>query len=338
MYKFDRSVFKAYDIRGEFGVNLSESFYRILGLAIHDHLNPKTAIIGFDHRLESKAFAASLAKSLTSKDVISTVVGPISTPQLYYLSSHADCSIMITGSHLSTKHNGAKILKKSLPINSEDIQELADRFEYFEDRPWSFTNPVRLSLYLDSDGDRVETFVDEKIIYPDEIGVILVKELYSQAQPIIVDTRFSRIYEKYLIENGYTIERSEPGHTNIKYAMVAKNADFGFEFSGHFMIKNESGIIVDSGFDIARLLITLGGANAIESRRSNLPKRFSSGEIGLITDTDYAGQARYEETKYGWYLIRGSNTEPKAKLLAEADSIFKLHKLLEIAKEIACLL
>ncbi len=54
----DLTCFKAYDIRGEIGVNIDEDMAYRIGRAAAQHLKAKTVVIGFDARETSPAFAA----------------------------------------------------------------------------------------------------------------------------------------------------------------------------------------------------------------------------------------------------------------------------------------
>ena len=53
----DLSCFKAYDIRGEIGMNINEDIAYRIGLAVAQHFNAKSVVIGFDARETSPEFA-----------------------------------------------------------------------------------------------------------------------------------------------------------------------------------------------------------------------------------------------------------------------------------------
>ena len=53
----DLSCFKAYDIRGEIGMNINEDIAYRIGRAVAQHFNAKCVVIGFDARETSPAFA-----------------------------------------------------------------------------------------------------------------------------------------------------------------------------------------------------------------------------------------------------------------------------------------
>ena len=51
------TCFKAFDIRGEIGVNIDEDIAYRIGRAVAQHLDAKAVVIGFDARVTSPAFA-----------------------------------------------------------------------------------------------------------------------------------------------------------------------------------------------------------------------------------------------------------------------------------------
>ena len=64
--------FKAYDVRGEIGVNIDEGIAYRIGRAAVQHFNAKSVVIGFDVRKTSPAFAA--AASCGARDAGADVV------------------------------------------------------------------------------------------------------------------------------------------------------------------------------------------------------------------------------------------------------------------------
>ena len=56
------TCFKAYDIRGEIGVNIDEGIAYRIGRAVAQHFGAQSVVIGFDARETSPAFAAAAAR------------------------------------------------------------------------------------------------------------------------------------------------------------------------------------------------------------------------------------------------------------------------------------
>ena len=138
----------------------------------------------------------------------------------------------------------------------------------------------------------------------------------------------------YLNGKGITTIRSKVGHSYIKQIMREEDADFGGEHSAHFYLKEN--YYADSG--IVTLLIFLqilserniNAAGLIDGY--NFPP--SSGEINFEVKSvdeslnkiensfensfDKLDGISYFADNY-WFNVRGSNTEPKLRLNAEAD-------------------
>ena len=94
-------IFKAYDIRGIYGDDLTEEIAYNIGRAFVTFLKCKKVVVGIDMRPHSTPLFEQLAKGITElgADVIN--VGVCSTPMSYYANGtlDADASVMITASH-----------------------------------------------------------------------------------------------------------------------------------------------------------------------------------------------------------------------------------------------
>ena len=112
-------AFKAYDIRGVFGKDLTpENVYRI-GYFLPSVLPSKEILIGRDIRLSSDTMFEALANGITDAGVDVADIGLSTTPMVYWGTGHYnfDSSVMITASHNPKDHNGLKISAKNvLPV------------------------------------------------------------------------------------------------------------------------------------------------------------------------------------------------------------------------------
>jgi phosphomannomutase len=147
----------------------------------------------------------------------------------------------------------------------------------------------------------------------------------------------------YLSNKGVNMIRSKVGHSYIKQIMRDEDADFGGEQSAHFYLREN--YYADSG--IVTLLIFLQILSEKKQSPSELISSYSffpsSGEINFavkdVKDTiakieesfdksfDKLDGISYFEDKY-WFNIRGSNTEPKLRLNAEAENSELLNDLI----------
>ena len=128
----DRSVFRAYDIRGIVGVTLDANIARLIGQAIGSMMherNQRGIVVGRDGRLSSPAMAAALIEGLrkAGREVID--IGEVPTPMAYFGSFHlrTGCCVSVTGSHNPPDYNGFKIVIDGETLAGDAIQNLYAR-------------------------------------------------------------------------------------------------------------------------------------------------------------------------------------------------------------------
>ena len=125
----EKSIFKAYDIRGVVGKNLNDSSVVQIGKSIGTKAlreNQKSICVGYDGRLSSPHMFKLLSKGLLSTGINVTSIGLVTTPMLYF-STHqlkTKSGIMITGSHNPPDYNGFKIVINDETLSTDGIQKL----------------------------------------------------------------------------------------------------------------------------------------------------------------------------------------------------------------------
>ena len=116
------TCFKAYDVRGELGVNFdAEICYRI-GRAFARTIRAKTVVVGRDARATSPELADSLCEGMIAEGVTVLDIGMAGTEEMYWATSffEADGGIEITASHNPINYNGLKMVKSgSRPLDPE---------------------------------------------------------------------------------------------------------------------------------------------------------------------------------------------------------------------------
>ncbi|MDQ3008901.1 MAG: phosphomannomutase/phosphoglucomutase, partial [bacterium] len=80
----DASIFKAYDIRGVYGQQLTDDIAEGVGKAFVKVLQPKTVVVGRDGRTSSPALVERVIQGLTSVGVNVINIGMVSTDMYYY--------------------------------------------------------------------------------------------------------------------------------------------------------------------------------------------------------------------------------------------------------------
>ncbi len=166
---------------------------------------------------------------------------------------------------------------------------------------------------------------------------------------IVHNVNVSPSVVKYLKEKGITTIRSKVGHSYIKQIMKEEDADFGGEHSAHFYLKEN--YYADSG--IVALLIFLQILSEKDVKVSELIQSYnfppSSGEINFQVKSVDESLRKIENsfensfdkldgisyfTDNYWFNVRGSNTESKLRLNAEAKDSEILDKIISKIKNI----
>lgn len=115
--------FKAYDMRGTFGVDFTlDTVYKV-GLALPKVLKARRFLVGRDCRLTSAQVRDALVKGLEEAGAEVTDMGLATTPMVYYFTAEDgfDASVMITASHNPPGDNGLKVsVKTALPVGYAD--------------------------------------------------------------------------------------------------------------------------------------------------------------------------------------------------------------------------
>jgi len=128
----ERSIFRAYDIRGVVDETLTADHAYQIGRAIGSEAwvrGEQSVIVARDGRLSGPKLGEALIKGLrdSGRDVID--IGRVPTPILYfathYLSSRS--GVMVTGSHNPARYNGFKVVLKGETLSESAIRALYDR-------------------------------------------------------------------------------------------------------------------------------------------------------------------------------------------------------------------
>ena len=128
----DPGLFKAYDVRGVYGENLTDEVAYIIGRAAAQYLNVPEIAVGRDMRLSSPQIAAAILRGITDQGVNAIDLGLITTDGLYFAVGKFNypAGVMITASHNPGKYNGIKFCRaQAAPISLDtglaDIRDIA---------------------------------------------------------------------------------------------------------------------------------------------------------------------------------------------------------------------
>jgi phosphomannomutase/phosphoglucomutase len=141
------SIFKAYDIRGIFGKDLTLETVTKVGFGIASLLKekklPLVMAVGRDGRESSFPIFEALTKGLNAGGITVKDVGMVPTPLLYF-AAYTQVSgngIMITGSHNPPNYNGLKITIDHQPFFGESLKKLEQNLDQNK-IPTSFVSQI----------------------------------------------------------------------------------------------------------------------------------------------------------------------------------------------------
>ncbi|AMN66424.1 phosphomannomutase/phosphoglucomutase [Psychrobacter sp. P11G5] len=279
------SSFKAYDIRGELGVNLDEDIAYRIGRAFAQILyqrysaansstelkNLKPAIvIGSDIRHSSEQLKQATLKGIIDAGVDVIDLGMSGTEEVYFATSDYQAlgGIEVTASHNPINYNGLKLVKQhSKPISADDglaeIQALAESGQFN-----TSNQSGKLQLLDDKSAyvNHVISFIDTDKLKPLKLVInsgngsagpvvdLLIDKLAQAGAPIEVIKLHHTPDGSF--PNGIPNPMIEANRVATQQAVLKNKADLGIAFDGDFdrcFLFDESGEFIDGSYVVGML-------------------------------------------------------------------------------------
>lgn len=234
----ERSVFRAYDIRGIIGEQLDENAFYSIAKAVSCRLKDlgRTQILlARDGRITSQSLANAVTQGLLDSGIDVIDLGEVPTPVMYY-ATHVygvDSGLMITGSHNPADYNGIKMVLAGTTLAQDQIHMLYElvknetfisgqgKYETFDilaDYEQRIVKDVTLnrSLKVVVDcGNGISGIVAPSVLR--QLGCEVI-ELYCD-----VDGRFPNHHPDPTVEENLV---------DLKNAVAVNQADIGLAFDG----------------------------------------------------------------------------------------------------------
>ena len=278
--------FKAYDIRGELGVNLDEDIAYRIGRAFAQILYQRyhaasdqesdlaalkpAIIIGSDIRHSSEQLKQATLKGMLDAGVDVIDLGMSGTEEVYFATSHYQAlgGIEVTASHNPINYNGLKLVKEhSKPISGDDglaeIQALAESGQFTtENQSGTLQLLTDKSAYI----NHVMTFIDTEKLKPLKLVInsgngsagpvvdLLIDQLAQAGAPIEVIKLHHTPDGSF--PNGIPNPMIEANRVATKEAVLEHKADLGIAFDGDFdrcFLFDESGEFIDGSYIVGML-------------------------------------------------------------------------------------
>lgn len=180
--KIDPTIFKAYDIRGLIGSQLTPAVAYYLGRAFAQVIKPEPKIIGVgrDVRTSGNELFPALARGLRDEGLEVVDLGVISTDMLYFAVGAYGYGggIAVSASHNPREYNGFKMVREGAQAISGDtgIVQIRDLvIKYQEDglevpEDFSVSDIHTRETLVDDYLDHVTSFIDLKNLKPFKIA------------------------------------------------------------------------------------------------------------------------------------------------------------------------
>lgn len=142
------SIYKAYDIRGIYGKELTERDAYLLGYYLPKYLNINEIKIAHDLRLSQEKLTKYLISGLLDSNCEIIYLGTSSTPNFYFsLFVGVNSGIMITASHNPKEYNGFKLMYDGNSFDSSNgMYELERLVKEDKDNKVQFYEQIKETL------------------------------------------------------------------------------------------------------------------------------------------------------------------------------------------------
>ena len=238
------NIFKAYDIRGLVGTELTKQFAFSTGVAFAKFLElerePATVVIGEDMRPSSPELAEAFSAGVTSQGLDVIRIGLASTDMLYFAAGKLNLpGAMFTASHNPAEYNGIKLcLSGARPIGKESGLLTIEKFVR-EGVPVSL-RPIGIENHREMLQDYVDhllTLVDVSAIRKLNVVVDAGNGMAGHTAPAVFSRMNVEVTQMY-----YELDGTFPNHeanpideanlADLKEMVKKKKADIGLAFDG----------------------------------------------------------------------------------------------------------
>lgn len=234
----ERSVFRAYDIRGVIGKQLNEDDFYTIGRAISCRLRElkrHEIFIARDGRLTSDSLSAALKQGLLDSGITVIDLGAVATPVMYY-ATHTqgiDSGLMVTGSHNPADYNGIKMVLAGKTLVQADIEQLYELIV-----AGKFQDGQGIARSFDIIPDYINRIIsDIKIHRPLKVVVDCGNGIAGPIVPKVITALGCEVIPMYCevdgrFPNHHPDPTIETNLIDLKKAIAQHKADIGLAFDG----------------------------------------------------------------------------------------------------------
>jgi phosphomannomutase len=233
-------IFKAYDIRGIYGQDLTDETAYLFGRGLVQYLNASAVAVGRDMRVSSPKLAESLMKGIIDQGANASDLGEISTDSLYFAVGKFGypAGVMITASHNPPEYNGLKVCRENAePLSGEgglrQIRELM--IKGFRDS--SYTGKQTERDILPEFAEHVLSFIDPAKVKPFKLVIDAGNGMAGKILPPVFEKLKCEVTPMYFEPDGsfpnHPANPIEPENIkDLQEKVRQTGADLGAAFDG----------------------------------------------------------------------------------------------------------
>lgn len=321
----DRSIFRAYDIRGVVGQTLTTGTAMLIGQAIGSVVREKglrEVVVGRDGRLSGPELADAITKGLRNAGCDVIDVGAVPTPVLYFATHQlrTGSGVMVTGSHNPPEYNGFKIMVAGETLAEDAIQDLFARI--VEGRLAHGSGGLQA---LDIQSDYVERIVgDIQVTRPLKVVVDAGNGIAGGVGPQVLAGIGCDVVPLYCEVDGrfpnHHPDPSDPHNLDdLKVAIKQFDADLGLAFDGD---GDRLGVVTKAGEIIYPDRLLMLFAQDVLTRNPGASIIYDVKCTGQLSEVIIRAGGAPVMWKTGHSLIKSKMKEEDAALAGEMSGHF----------------
>ena len=231
-----KSIFREYDIRGEYPNQINEEVVRKIGNAIAwkcINLKIKEICVGRDGRNSGQSLLEAMIGGLSESGIEVINIDLATSPLLYYAAkkNKYKSGIMITGSHNPKNHNGIKLIIDDKPVSGNEILDLLNKDQKSSESVGSIKSLNVKDSYIEEVSQSLKINKKLKIVIDCGNGAagFIAPDLYKNLGCEVIE-----LYSE--VDGNFPNHHPDPGKVeNLKdliQAVKAHDADLGLAFDG----------------------------------------------------------------------------------------------------------
>ncbi|MCH8329726.1 MAG: phosphomannomutase/phosphoglucomutase [Nanoarchaeota archaeon] len=259
------AIFKAYDVRGIYGKDLTDDVAYKIGRAFVSFLRCKDVVVGYDMRISSPKLSEAFMRGANDSGADAIDIGQVSTDGLYFASGFLNkAGVMFTASHNPPEYNGLKFCKAmAVPINEDTgLQQIKTIIEKNKFKKSKDEGRVIKKSILNEYVKHVLSFINPGKIRKLKIAVDAGNGMAGKIIPLIYNTLPVKIIPLYFeLDGTFPNHPADPSkYENLKElqkVVKKEKCDFGMAFDGdadRIFFIDENGNIINSSL-ISSLII-----------------------------------------------------------------------------------